>query len=341
MQLLNSTPFEVLQLPLIDESGRETLTIVIKATYRIADNTTLVLADEQLPVNVTGEHYGEPESTSYRYEPEVAPIKPSTDIVLIGHAYPANDGDTEVDVGFRIGEIQKIVRVFGERAWVKSFGLDKITPPEALAPTPLTYENAFGGFDTSAPDAKASAVEMRNPVGTGYRSKKHGKFVEGRELPRIEDPAKLISDSNDAPAPAGFGFVGPHWQPRSALAGTFDAKWMHARMPLLPEDFDRRYFNAAHPDLIAKEYLTGGESVVVVNASKRGRLEFDLPRVAPPSVSVEFAQRDAEVVATNLDTVIINTDDDLVLLLWRGMLEIHGQLHDIKSVTVAGELVAA
>ena len=39
-------------------------------------------------------------------------------------------------------------------------------------------------------------------------------------------------------------------------------------------------------------------------------------------------------IHTNLDTVIINTDEDIVLLLWRGNLDIYGRLYNIYSVKV-------
>jgi len=46
--------------------------------------------DEQAPVNLSGEHWAAPETSSYKYEPEIAFIKPATDIVLIGHAHAKN-----------------------------------------------------------------------------------------------------------------------------------------------------------------------------------------------------------------------------------------------------------
>src|SRR5262245_60706553 len=50
--------------------------------------------------------------------------------------------------------------------------------------------------------------------------------------------------------PFGFGFFPKNRPPRLGYAGTYDAKWTESRCPLLPEDFDDRFFQAAFPGLI-------------------------------------------------------------------------------------------
>ena len=82
----NRTPFAFAEVYLADEEGRPVLVTVIRATYDIVGRQ-LVLAEEQAPVPIAGELYGEgPDTSSYRYEPEAAFIKLATDLVLIGHA---------------------------------------------------------------------------------------------------------------------------------------------------------------------------------------------------------------------------------------------------------------
>ena len=56
--------------------------------------------------------------SSYKYEPEIALFKPATDVVLIGHAHPPGGGATQVDVGIKVGPVQKVARVFGDRFWL-------------------------------------------------------------------------------------------------------------------------------------------------------------------------------------------------------------------------------
>lgn len=332
--LINTTPFAAEQLLLTDENGRDILVLIVKATYQINGTAGLARAEEQMPVNPSGEYYGEPGKSSFKYEPEVAPVKVATDIALIGHAYPEKLGARQVDVTLRVGPLQKRVRVFGDRFWTKRLGFERFTSPEPFKKIPLVYERAFGGWDRTRSDPQKHTYEFRNPVGIGYRHKR-GRFVKGKKLPNLENPKHLISSSKDTPPPAGFGFIGPEWEPRRRYAGTYDAKWMKKKMPLLPDDFDQRYFNAAHPDLVAPGYLKGDEIVEVVNASPRGRLSFHLPGVTPPEGTVTMKDGSAQHIDTSLDTVIVNTNEDIVLLAWRGSLDIYGRIHDIKSVTAS------
>jgi hypothetical protein len=329
----NQTPFAFEPLFLADEELRPLLVPVIKATYVLSSAKNLALAEEQVPVNVPGEFYGDPDESNYKYEPEVAFIKPATDVVLIGHAHANRAGDTQVDVTLKLGSLEKTARVFGDRTWVKSFGIPTMSDPEPFESIPLMYERAFGGWDRSHENPEKHKFEPRNPVGTGYR---HwgGAFEEGMALPNIENPRKLIGAYGDAPPPIGFGFIAPHWQPRAKLAGTYDAVWSQQRMPLLPTDFDRRHLNAASPGLTADGYLKGDESVLLLNATPSGRLSFSLPGVQSPKCRVQLRGRPDQMIETNLDTVIINTDENIVLLLWRGHLALRSGPHDVVSIVV-------
>jgi hypothetical protein len=150
-----------------------------------------------------------------------------------------------------------------------------------------------------------------------------------------------VRDYGATPAPAGFGFTSPDWQPRAALAGTYDEQWINERMPLLPKDFDRRFFNAASPGLIAPGYFRGDEAVSVENASPRATISFNLPGVPPPECRIQLVGRPDATVQTNLDTVIVNTDEDLLLLLWRGHLPVRNGPHDIVSIQIRAEGVTA
>lgn len=320
----------------MDENGCELLIPVIKATYCIEPGDHLALAEEQIAVNPVGECWGKPEESSYKYEPEVAFIKLSTDVILIGSAYAQNAGSTQVDVGLYVGPLKKTVRVIGDRFWVKTLGMAFVSPAEPFESIPLIYERAFGGWDRSNSDPKKHSFEPRNPVGTGFRGK-HGKFEEGLRLPNLEDPRRPIMSYDDSPPPAGFGFTSPNWQPRSNFAGTYDDAWMKERMPLLAKDFDRRFFNAASLGLVAPGYLNGDESVVVENASPEGRISFSLPGVPAPQCRVELKGRKDETLETRLDTVVINTDEKLLFLIWRAHLLLRSGPHDVVSIEVQTE----
>jgi hypothetical protein len=334
--LENETPFAFDMMGLADEEGRQLLLLVVKATYDLG-GSGLKLAEEQVPVSWSGEAWGTPGESSDKYEPEGAFFKPATDVVLVGHAYPPQKGATEGLVALQVGPLKKTVRVVGERTWFRSLGHIAATKPLPFEKLPLTWERAFGGWDRT--DAAKPAFEPRNPVGTGFRaSPRH--FEEGLKLPNLEDPAEPLRELGQRVTPVGFGFTSPHWQPRAKYAGTYDEGWNKTRKPLLPKDFDRRFFNAAAPGLVAPGYLKGDEPVIISGASSRGRLTFPLPGQAAPTLTLEVEGMGEVKPPMRLDTVILDTDAERILLLWRGQVVLAEGIHDLRDLRVTAQGVA-
>jgi hypothetical protein len=328
----NKTGFTFEPIFVADPEAKPLLVTVVKATFEIGGSEKLKRSEKQLPVNVGGQYWGDPDSSSYKYEPEGALYKPATDVALIGHAYGRPDQD-HVLVSFQVGPLQQIARVTGDRCWGRTLGIPHKTDPIPFEKIPLVYERSFGGWDRSHEDAKLHRFEPRNPVGTGYHSRR-GKFEDGAALPNIEHPSHRQGGYHDKPTPVGFGFTAPHWQPRAQFAGTYDDKWQKLRMPALPKDFDFRYFNGASPGLTAPGYLRGDEPVLVENASSERRLYFKLPGVPPPPCQVELRGGTTRPVETRLDTVIVNTADRLLLLIWRGSLQLRRGPEDVVAIKV-------
>jgi hypothetical protein len=336
-ETINRTPFATEALFIADEEGVPVLVPIVKGTYEIGTGGRLNLADQQIPVNSTGERWTPTESSSYKYEPETALIKPGTDVVLIGSAYSAHSRVAEVDVTLRVGPLEKSVHVTGDRTWVKRIGGGiSATSPQPFERMPLVYERAFGGWDRSSPDSASHSFEPRNPVGVGFRTSRR-TFQDGLSLPNIEDARIRIGGIGDTPPPAGLGFVSPDWQPRAALAGTYDQAWMKTRMPLLPVDFDRRFFNAASSGLTSASHLRGDEPVLARNVIPSGELAFRLPGVPAPLCSIRFARAAERRVETQLDTVIINSDEGRLLLLWRGVAPVRAYPHEIRTISIDAE----
>jgi hypothetical protein len=325
---INLTPFTAQPLLMADEGGSDLLVSVVKAGYRIEGTSTLVREEEQVPLRPAGVYNGDPARSSLKYAPEADFFKAATDVALIGHAHaPGGRPVAQLDVSLRVGAVGKTVRVFGDRHWVRPGRSDQIIGPRPFTTMPLTYERAFGGADLTPTDPRRHEREARNPVGTGLAAR-DSRRTDPLALPNLEDPKFLILGPGDRPPPAGFGFVGPDWQWRARYAGTYDDRWQKARMPLLPEDFDRRFFNAAHPDLIAPGYLRGGETVSVFNASPRGALTFALPS-GQPELVLMMKDGTRHALAMTLDTVTIDTDGHRVELVWRASQPIFKRLHQI------------
>src|SRR5262249_1683672 len=141
-----------------------------------------------------------------------------------------------------------------------------------------TYERAYGGADLKADDPKKHDWDRRNPVGTGFAVAP--EHLVGEKVPNIEDPRDSNRTWRERPRPAGFGPIPADWMPRVKWAGTYDERWQKERLPLLPEDFDDRFYLCAPEDQQAPHFLKGDEEVRLRNLTPEGSLRFRLPRVA-------------------------------------------------------------
>lgn len=331
MQFFNLTPFESEHTILMDKDGAETLLVIVKATYTLNANEILEPAKEQKEVIMADEFVGDVGTSSIKYESDLALFKPGLDVVLVGHAWNNNSMTEYVDVLLKFNDTSKAIRVFGDRFWRKNIIGYSITKPKPFETIPLIYELAFGGTDDTASDT-TMASEPYNPIGCGFRSKKSRTEINGTMLPNLEDPENLINSPKDMPSPACFGFVSRDWEPRKSYAGDYGEEWQKNRMPLLPEDFDPMYYNFASNGLVLDEYIKGGETVEIRNATKNGLLQFKIPKnelEAVVGIDYEF-----EIKDINFDTVIINADEDVLILIGRNSFNIQNKIHDIQFVKI-------
>jgi hypothetical protein len=330
--LENATPFAFEAFYLMDEDGRPLCVPMIKATYALVGRPRrLVLADEQAPIS-TGRRYGDAPDASFLIEPECATfVKLATDVAVIGHAIAPAPGTTEMTVRVKVGPLEKHVAVKGDRVWERAGGGARASAPLPFERIPLVYERALGGWDRGDPERPQ--LEARNPAGVGFRAL-GAPFYEG-PLPNLEDPSQPLEryGQSPSPAPACFGFVSPGWAPRTSLAGTLDDAWQQTRMPLVPADFDRRYFNAASPGLVADGYFSGREEVILEGMAEEP-LSFALPAPRPPTCRLGIRRRPDADVAMRLDTVVIDADALRVYLLWRGHHALPDSAHDVRWLSI-------
>ncbi|MEY4766822.1 MAG: hypothetical protein RI907_3495 [Pseudomonadota bacterium] len=330
----NATPFAFSSVFATDLSGQPLFVPLLKASFRIAPDGSLSVADPQAPVLLAGAWWGDPETTSLRAEPEAIAPKPGTDVVLMGHACPQRPGDTDVHVGLRVGPLSKVARVFGDRHWVRRAGFAVRTEPEPFERVPLRWELAFGGWDRQAEDPSRHRGELRNPVGRGFWN----SWPDGASrlpLPNIEDPKNLISSFDDRPQPMGFGFIGMHWAPRVQWGGTCDGAWLTNRMPLPPLDLDPRFWQGVMPDQVVNPHLLGHEPLVVVGTRPGEALQTRLPGSGqPPVFDVVRRPSGHEQLTGRLDTVIVDTDSMTLSMLWRAAMPVAHVPADVAEVHV-------
>ena len=331
----NQTPFAADRGWVRDKNGAEVWIVAVKGSFLIAPDGSLSLAATQEKVLHAPKYRGAPGKSALLYPEDLVHLKPTSDILLHGHAYaPQGQPSPQMDVLMKVGPVSKVVRVFGDRFWrVGLIGL-KISDPEPFVRMPLTTERAFGGRDENFPEEKDFKWDPRNPLGTGFGT--DAAHVAGHRLPNIESLRELISSWKDRPAPACFGPIARDWMPRVRYAGTYGQKWEKERQPLLPEDFDERFFQCAPEDQRPPHHLKGGETVELVNLSSTGVLRFALPRV---TLSFRTIFTDGEEThRAVIHTVIIEPDVPRVIVVWHTHLPCHPRVLKLRTTIIRRKL---
>jgi hypothetical protein len=331
--LNNLTPFAAERSWVRDKNGAEIWLVAVRGTFNIFPDGMLEIAEKQSDVCLAPEYSGEPGKSSLRYESDLLHTKPQTDVILHGYAYaPYGKYATQTDVAIKISSINKKLRVFGDRYWIRNsdfLGM-KITKPEPFVKMSIVYERAFGGCDQKSDNPKKHSWEPRNPIGTGFAVE--AKHLEGQKLPNVEHPRSLITSWDQRPAPAGFGPIAGNWQPRLQFAGTYDQKWQEEKLPLLPDDFNERFYQCSPLDQQASGYLTGGETAEIFNLTPQGYLKFRLP-IVKLHFETNFG-RDRIAHTANLHTVIIESDHPRLIMVWHTMLPCHTKVLKLETTTI-------
>lgn len=329
LQISNTTPFQAALAVFPDPQGVDTLYVTVKGTFHLGQKLTI--AEEQAPLTVADEYWGEPASSSLKYATDIHPQKPSTDVTLSGHAQGKDRKRVDrLDVSVAVAGVRKTARVFGDREWTGGLIPPLMTAAMPFETMPLVYERAFGGSRVLDEKKGGVAAEPRNPVGCGFVDGLGRKEIKGRPLPNIEDPSRLLVEPGGKQNPCGFGQIAASWEPRRSRAGTYDEAWLRGRAPYLPADFDARFLNCAHPDLVCKGYLTGGEPVELINVSPAGPIRFALPRCElQASVNMATATQEPPL---RMESVLIEPDQGRLCLLWRAALPCDKRALKIRHV---------
>ncbi|MEX8519913.1 MAG: DUF2169 domain-containing protein [Leptothrix sp. (in: b-proteobacteria)] len=327
-QIDNRTPFAAERGWVRDRDGAEIWLVAVKATFDILPDGNTQVTKEQQPVLRLPEHFGELGKSSIKYDADLVLTKKTTDVIVVGHAYaPPGMSVTHADVGFKVGPVQKILRVFGDRRWKGS----SMTAPEPFLKMPIVYERSFGGVATASKTPETD-WEWCNPVGTGFAVS--SRNAAGLALPNIENPKDLIGSWSNRPSPAGFGAIASHWQPRVSFAGTYDEHWMKTRQPLLAEDLDDRYFQCAPLDQQAPQWLRGGEPVVLLKLTPGQDLRFTLPKLYF-GFETRFYDGSRETHQNKqLHTVILEPDFPRVSLVWHSALPCHFKVQKLERTVI-------
>ncbi len=321
----------------------ETLDVlIIRATFDLASNgNAMTLAKVQMPV-VFGDSFAGPVQSNPLHaivaeDGDLLPYKPGTDLIVFGHAQaPEGRRHLEWLAGLRVGTVRKMLRLHGPRQFRKSWLGWRLGPATPVASVALDYRLSYGGcIDIPAEltqDGEADAVKHAgNPAGCGWLpnkemlqhlSKPARRHVDAwiaaqktLQAPQIEAATVPIKHPHQHVAAQGLGPLARWWMPRVAYQGSYDDEWRQSRYPLLPADFDSRYYQSAHPDLIAIPHLRGDETVSLVGMLPE-RAEMRLPGWQILA-AVRYASGEHSITLPVLDTVRFDLDRRQASLVWR------------------------
>ncbi len=310
MKQISEQPTSVAWIAGKHEYPQDSLTIVVKAAFKVSPNSKAELIPEIS--QVMGDQYLDNDRRKMQsYESDLAIFKPNADVFVMGTCHtPDGKPRTTCAVEFSVGSVSKSALVNGPRTEVAGL---------------------VAGTTTSSPLEFTSTKITTPPAEPNY-------------LPEFETPATAGQQKIIAPienVEDGFGPIHKTHSSRTGFLGTYDDKWKQERWPWFPDDFDYQYFNAAPEDL-QTDYLKGDETFTAVNMHPEfSQYSCELPGVVARcfvnEAETEMAD-DANLkeVELNLDTFWLDMDSETLILVWRGVTPVQSQKYiELKHVYTA------
>ncbi|UXM95245.1 DUF2169 domain-containing protein [Bartonella sp. HY329] len=324
-----------------DKDGKEFGVLIVKADFHINENHFALLKEEQNSFIFDDIYWGDIGTSSLKYESELAPFKPKTDIMFNAIARSPNNEQCKYwQVGIKIDDLLFYqFSVFGKRVISsnqtplgRSWQLSEIEP---ITEIPLQYEYAFGG--TIACSEHEQNYCRYNPVGTGLLS----NFILNQDNPIFAPQIGIFAELNnykpgDELVVCGISPIAKGWYPRLNLAGTFDQKWQQQRHPLVPEDFDFNYWNAAPTVLQITPYLKGNETITAYGMfHEKQEYSFCLPGVQLICAIKIKNNVNIQIEKMNLDTVYCDISSDNFIkhsmtITWRKIFSYYEEIENIN-----------
>ncbi|QDQ27518.1 DUF2169 domain-containing protein [Chitinimonas arctica] len=339
MEVINGSRYLLDASQALDGEGRPWLVVMAKASWQIEtrDDGPPRLAEVQRGFLASDLFEGEPGLSAAHIESDFVFRKQACDVIFKGSAHaPKGRPVRELEAGIKLGPIQKIVRVLGDRQWQRRLGgFWSLGSAEPFLSLPVSYGNAFGGLYTAehiqSDDPKDFLAHPANLVGRGYAKGKFLSLLEGKLGPNIEAHNERVDSPETLYTPVSLGPIARNWAPRLALAGTYDEQWRNEVFPLLPADFDERFYQCAPLDQQIP-FPRGGEQLVLLNLTPGGGVTpFTLPSLDLPMVALP-ANRHPVVLHPVVDTLVIDTDTMTIDVVWRASLPLSRGLHEIHTV---------
>jgi len=280
-------------------------TLICKATFSLAPGEA-PLSEDQEEVNEENSYWDDDPARSLYAPSDVVPFKARADVLLVGNAFaPRGEPVRSLVVRMLVGEIDKAIEVFVDRAWRQDGALHEGSRFSRMA---LRYERAAGGPDSA------------NPIGVRADARPNSFGMVA--LPNLQPPGLSIAARSDTIPIIGFGPIAPAWPSRREKLGRLAASGLPDRWNLapLPSDIDPAYFNSAPRDQQVDE-IRINERIVLENLHPdHPRLVTSLPGVRPRAF-IELAGRPPQEIGMRCETLWIDTSRSICTLTWRGHVE--------------------
>lgn len=329
MEFRNYTPFPGMAFKQYAPSAELFGIAALRGSFRIVIDQPLALAPVQAPLALADVYEPpdvRPEDAELVTVGDIVPFKPGTDVTVRAVAHtPQGRPEPSWEAGFRIGPLERLVRVHGPRYWqptrdaTGAFGWH-LSESEPCRSVPVSWRLAHGGWAPGTDDGeKPSEPHLSNPLGPGQLDAELSPRDRPLPAPRIEAVDAPITDWRDDPAPQGLAPLPPYWEPRASRAGTYDERWLYAQHPFLPPDFEYAFYQSAPPEQVIEPWLAGAERMALIHLHPLYRvLCFDLPGLEPVAV-VRRITGEMEAIRMALDGVHVDllAAEARVFLTWR------------------------
>ena len=339
MLVENTTPFAGLGFEQWHRDGQAMAVIAARGRFRLVSGGLMEPLDA--PDLVLNDRFaGNPHSSDLLAVSDLVPFKPATDLTCLGTLH-APEPQRAIVGGLRVGRHTAIIRGTAPRQWIHAGRSWRLTNSGAITEIDLSYTSASGGRFIGDPHGR---VDPRNPIGPGLIDPNHTPTHLEIEAPRIDSKHVPISLDHRNPAPPqGFGPVPPWWQARQRFVGSYDQDVQAAPGPGLPVDFDYRFYQCAHPNLVMAGFLSGDEMIETAGLLPGGRKHnFRLPGLQPWG-RFQFSDGREVRASLRLDGVHLDFrgDEPVADLTWRAWMAIcpafyrvdlhHGPLSEIRA----------
>jgi hypothetical protein len=341
-----------------DANRRQIISVHAKLTYRLLPSGACKLAEEQAPfLNLADDRLEERAPEDVLLESDVIPHKAGTDLIVMASAQPPRGQKVaRMLAGIECGTFRRQFLVHGDRRVVyRGRGSFAFSDPEPFERMPLRYERAYGGCDPHVPVARPQTVVEamgphpgiypRNTAGRGYVVVETPAFLDGLQLPNVEDPAmplrpdRLVAGAPEnwwrQPLPWSCDWFDATWYPRSLFFGGLpehlpedDAEVEEVRRGYVPGDqnarmrkakfedlLDPRLADAASPGMVLP-FMKGDEAILLRGMAQLPELVVRLPGQRP-KMEVRFEGKTATLVPVP-NRVLISLDEGGVYIVWHG-----------------------